>query len=315
MEQLKSTPEKDGDHLIVLLDRPDDISEIATDVPSGSLIVSTVELPSRVARQSIESVAIPSSPAALSELLRARETDVLLLSERRLLTRDCLTALRAGLTADSECATVSVDEKSTRREAALPPPGVVNPRPGAVLARRDHLMLALDEAEYTAGGEAPPSHPTAEDGLIGHVLTVLARPGFLHRAVAPAAEAPPRPPVPRGAVAAPFAADVVLDGRSLDRPISGTQVQLFGLAGGLARSGARVAVMRPQELHPSVISAVARLAKDVEFVERSQVGRPAVFHRPFQTWSLHDVADCLSIGERLVLTHQDMILDRTPAYA
>ena len=62
------------------------------------------------------------------------------------------------------------------------------------------------------------------------------------------------------------------------------------------------------------VARVESLAAGVRFVERTGLGRPDVFHRPFQITSLHELADRLVIGERFVLTHQDMIWDRTRAY-
>ena len=89
---------------------------------------------------------------------------------------------------------------------------------------------------------------------------------------------------------------------------------MLELAEGLARAGADLTVMRPTELHPTVVPRVASLAAGVCFAERHRVGRPDILHRPFQVTSLHDLADRLEIGERFVLTHQDMIWDRTRAY-
>ena len=89
---------------------------------------------------------------------------------------------------------------------------------------------------------------------------------------------------------------------------------MLELAEGLARAGADLTVMRPTELHPTVVPRVASLAAGVRFAERHRVGRPDILHRPFQVTSLHDLADRLEIGERFVLTHQDMIWDRTRAY-
>ena len=41
---------------------------------------------------------------------------------------------------------------------------------------------------------------------------------------------------------------------------------------------------------------------------------PHVFHRPYQVLTENEIADVVTAGVRLVVTHQDMILDRTPAY-
>ncbi len=281
-------------------------------VPAGSLLVSAQSLswPRSVEIGELEWRTIPGTLRSLRELVRECDSDVLLVSRREPLTRTALGAMLAGLAADSSCATVSLDGAAEPSTPGLPPPATVAPRPGAVLVRRDHLIHALDEADVSGW----PGR-SVTDGFIAWVLATLARPGFVHRAVAAQAEAARRAAAPRVSLTGRPVPDVVLDGRCLGHPLSGTQVQLFGLAGGLARLGARVAVLCPDELHPSLTSEVARLAEDVPFIDRSRLDRPAIFHRPYQVWSLPELADCLLMGERLVLTHQDMILDRTPAYA
>ena len=89
---------------------------------------------------------------------------------------------------------------------------------------------------------------------------------------------------------------------------------MLELVGALARTGTDITVMRPHELHPTVVARVEQLTPEVPFVERCELGRPDVLHRPFQIVSLHDLADRLVIGDRLVLTHQDMIWNRSRAY-
>ncbi len=56
------------------------------------------------------------------------------------------------------------------------------------------------------------------------------------------------------------------------------------------------------------------LGDQIAFVERGRLGEPDIFHRPFQITSLHDLADRIDLGHRFVLTHQDMIWDRTRGY-
>ena len=153
-------------------------------------------------------------------------------------------------------------------------------------------------------------------GILADVLACLDRPGFVHRGVgSEGVTATVATPTPSRSSRIADTARIVLDGRCLAQPVSGTQVQMLGLLGGLARAGADVAVMAPKALHPTVSSEIDRLGDAVPFVESSRVGRPDIFHRPFQVRSLHELADCLSIGERLVLTQQDMIVDRTRVYA
>jgi glycosyltransferase involved in cell wall biosynthesis len=248
----------------------------------------------------------------LLDVLRANEGDVLLVSDARAFDARTLEILGQGLELDSACATVSLDDEAPSRAPGLPPPGALSPRRGVVLVRRAHLLLAVDEADLTRGLPAAPADHGG--GVVGELLALVDRPGFVHRAIgtrgsAPAAAAPSAPTPTRGG-----APRIAVDGRCLGHVRSGTQVQLLGLLGGLARAGADVSVLAPPEFHPTVQLEVARLAGAMPFVERSALGRPEVFHRPFQVGSVDVLADCLTVGERFVLTHQDMIFDRTRAY-
>jgi glycosyltransferase involved in cell wall biosynthesis len=252
------------------------------------------------------------------DLVRANDGAVLLVSDATWLTSAVVSGLQAALDSDSACTSVCVDEASRPVAPGLPPPAVDFPSPGVVLVRRSDLLLAVDEALLSGVGEASLAEPREGGAIVPGILSVLDRPGFVHRAFGiegdpsstrrSAGLQPPRtrPRTER--------ARVVIDGSCLANPRSGTQVQTLGLIGGLARAGADVAVMKPAALHRSVVADVQRLADDVAFVERRRLGRPDVFHRPFQIVSLHDLADRLTIAKRFVLTHQDMIWDRTRAY-
>jgi glycosyltransferase involved in cell wall biosynthesis len=269
-----------------------------------------------VSHQVAGSISMALGGHSLDELLdvvRAHEGDVLLVSDPRSLTEGLLARLGEGLELDSACATVSLDEDAPPTTPGLPPPGVLGPRPGVVLVRRVHLVLAADESGLTGGLAASPADHAA--GVVGEVLALVDRPGFVHRAIGVSTSASPTVP----AVTAPTRRGgeprrIAVDGRCLAHPRSGTQVQLLGLLGGLARAGADVSVLVPPELHPTVRPEVAPLAAAMPFVDRASLGRPDVFHRPFQVGSLDVLADCLTVGERFVLTHQDMIFDRTRAY-
>jgi glycosyltransferase involved in cell wall biosynthesis len=249
----------------------------------------------------------------LLEVVRTNEGDVLLVSDARPLADGAVARLMGALELDSACATVSVDEDAAPASPGLPPPGALGPRRGVLLVRRAHLVLAADEADLTRGFAAAPTDHGG--GVVGELLALVDRPGFVHRAVgAPTAVPPVDPTTQVPATRRGKPPRIAVDGRCLAYARSGTQVQLLGLLGGLARAGADVSVLAPPELHPTVQPEVARLADAMPFVERSALGRPEVFHRPFQVGSVDVLADCLTVGERFVLTHQDMILDRTRAY-
>jgi glycosyltransferase involved in cell wall biosynthesis len=303
--------------LVVLVERACDLELLRNVVPAGSFMVagSTDEVETTPGRRTEAEVA----PAARTvedvlDILRQHKGDLLVVADPTPLTPAGLDALRTALSADSACATVSLDDNMRSSPPGVPAPGLLTPRPGVVLVGRDHARLALEEAPLVGSGERSPTSGDGSAGVVTKVLAILDRPGFVHRGVGveprAATVTPPRAAASR---ASPMPR-VVLDGRCLAQPLSGTQVQVLGLVGGLLRAGANVALLRPSELHPTVLPEVERLGDDVPFVELDGVGRPDVFHRAFQVRSLHELADCLSIGERLVLTHQDMIVDRTRAY-
>ena len=147
------------------------------------------------------------------------------------------------------------------------------------------------------------------------LVACLVRPGFVHRLCGGVEQAEAHEPRPALGHSRRRVGDVVVDARCLGHPLSGTQVNVLGLLGGIVRAGANVSVLVPRDVHPTVAPKLVALREAMPFIERVGPGRPTVFHRPFQIASLKVLAECLSMGERLVLTHLDMILDRTPGYA
>jgi glycosyltransferase involved in cell wall biosynthesis len=253
--------------------------------------------------------------ANVREAVAERPRDLLLLSGDAVPSESLLVGLRRALDADASCATVSIDPDAPSPSPGVPPRAVGRPRPGAVLVRRDHLLLALDEDPLGAARADGSPEPARGDELVEDVLARLERPGFVHRAFAAAgAEETPRRASTEGRARGRGAAGVVFDGRSFAYTLSGTQVQTIGLLGGLVRAGADVTVALTAELHPTVRAELGELVDALRFVEHSRVGRVALVHKPHQFWSLHDLAESLAMGERVVLTQLDMILERTPAY-
>jgi glycosyltransferase involved in cell wall biosynthesis len=109
---------------------------------------------------------------------------------------------------------------------------------------------------------------------------------------------------------------VTIDGRSLNAGGAGTQVHTVELVGALANQ-ARVRVVLPVDPSPWALEALERVPS-VELRSYDDVLRdPAptdVVHRPFQLFDLHDVALLRQLGRRLIVTHQDQLLYRNPAY-
>ncbi len=113
---------------------------------------------------------------------------------------------------------------------------------------------------------------------------------------------------------------LVIDGRILAGPMTGTQLHVLELIAAVARSGeAGIKVIVPTEM-----SGYARIAleplSEVELVQvppgvrRLALGRADVLHRPFQVSSVGDLSLLSHLAERLVVTHQDMIGYRNPSY-
>ena len=299
--------------LTVVLDGVDEADFVSRILPAGSSLIG-------LAPDGLRPAGGEDSPrwavtlAGVSDVARSEPHDVLIVSDTALLTQPVLEELQSTLADDSACATASAERRTFAAAPGVPAPTVEFPRRGVVLVHRDHLLLALDEAALLAADDVGLLEVSRGEGLVDAVLATLVRPGFVHRACGRRIAAPPAVQAPVVGRRRERGASIVLDGRCLHHPMSGTQVQLLGLLGGLVRAGANVAVLAPTEVHPTVAPSLEPFEDTIPFVERSGVGWPDVFHRPFQIGSLEGLADCLSVGKRLVVTHLDLILDRTVAY-
>ena len=234
--------------------------------------------------------------------------DLLIVSRPERVAPALLDDLRRALVVDSACTSVSADGGALPESPGVPAPAIERPRPGVVLLRGEDVALAADESRWVAGIDDVPTGA----GVAQRLLELVDRPGFVHRALGER-----RPPAALRPSAARPASDrppAVLDGSCLAHPFGGTQAHAVGLIRGLASVEASFAVIEPPSIHPTVAAELERVPAVVPFVSRRDVGRASVFHRPFQLWSLHELADRLSLGERFVLTHQDMMWNRNPSY-
>ena len=110
---------------------------------------------------------------------------------------------------------------------------------------------------------------------------------------------------------------VTVDLRCCASPLSGTHVHALNLAASLARlDELRLSVLVPPLVHHSAQPHLDALPPHVtrHTEGREIVPSPHVFHRPYQLLTENEITDVFTSGGRLVVTHQDMILDRTPAY-
>jgi glycosyltransferase involved in cell wall biosynthesis len=110
---------------------------------------------------------------------------------------------------------------------------------------------------------------------------------------------------------------VTVDARNIAGAMNGSVVHVVELLGALAeRDDVRVRALLPAQVGADAaralrrIPALERLA--AEAAEDDGVARTHVAHRPWQVESVADMALLDRLGERTVLTHQDLIGYRTP---
>jgi len=111
---------------------------------------------------------------------------------------------------------------------------------------------------------------------------------------------------------------VTLDARALGPALGGTQVYTVELALALARLGG---ISLRAVVAPDLPSATAQALTDasIELVPYAAaahdgLARSHVVHRPQQVFSADDVNLLRLLGERVVISHQDLIAYRNPAY-
>ena len=111
---------------------------------------------------------------------------------------------------------------------------------------------------------------------------------------------------------------VSIDGRCLTPIVTGTQVHTLEVIAALSREGGvRLRVAVPDDLGDYARAVLAQLP-DVELLPAHDVSdgveRSDVVHRPFQVSSHEDLGFLDRLGERIVVTHQDLISFRNPGY-
>lgn len=121
----------------------------------------------------------------------------------------------------------------------------------------------------------------------------------------------------RGAARALRGVSVTIDARCLGEPLTGTQVHVLELIAALVRQGQiRLRVLLPDRMHRDANTALAAVDGFERLVLKQVLGAPRtdVAHRPYQVFSLDDVALLHRLGERVVVTHQDLIAYANAGY-
>jgi GT2 family glycosyltransferase/glycosyltransferase involved in cell wall biosynthesis len=111
---------------------------------------------------------------------------------------------------------------------------------------------------------------------------------------------------------------VTIDGRCLTPILTGTQLHTLEVIAALSHEGgAQLRVVVPPDLGDYARDTLGRLPA-VTLLPASEIGaateRTDVVHRPFQVSSHEDLSLLDALGERIVITHQDLISFHNPGY-
>jgi glycosyltransferase involved in cell wall biosynthesis len=110
---------------------------------------------------------------------------------------------------------------------------------------------------------------------------------------------------------------VTIDARALGAGTGGTQTYVGGLAVALARSGRASVRAVVRDAAPAEMTGELRSA-GIEVVAETRAGdhlpRTDIAHRPQQAFVPEDLRLLRRLGERVVITHHDLISYRTPSY-
>jgi GT2 family glycosyltransferase len=128
-------------------------------------------------------------------------------------------------------------------------------------------------------------------------------------------------PLPRALLVAGRAVGdltVTIDARCLGETVTGTQVHVVELVRALSRTGrVRLRALVVPRIGDAFRTALERL-DGLELLVTSDVGehtaRTTIVHRPYQVFDRHDLDLIGKLGERFVITHQDLISYRNPGY-
>jgi GT2 family glycosyltransferase/glycosyltransferase involved in cell wall biosynthesis len=135
-------------------------------------------------------------------------------------------------------------------------------------------------------------------------------------------EADVRSPLARALSAARRAlrgTSVVIDARILGETITGTQLQVLEVIAALARSGElQITAIVPGRLGDYARQTLSALP-DVRVLDAATAASQRLpvadlVHRPYQVAGAEDVALLAGLGERLVITNQDLIAYHNPSY-
>lgn len=221
-------------------------------------------------------------------------------------------------------ATTDDAARAVREHAARLRPRIERPASACVYVRRAALELAgpLDDGFAARCSSHGLLHVAADEVIVvpAAEMPVTSPPPAEppeHRDVRLAAQRP----LDRALARARRAIDglsVTIDGRAITEVMAGTQVHALELIAALHRTAAvRIRVVLP----PDVGAHAREVLESLDGVEQlaaseitSGVRRSTIVHRPYQVSEPSDLLALRLLGERLVVTHQDLLNFHNPGY-
>ncbi|RKQ92875.1 glycosyltransferase involved in cell wall biosynthesis [Solirubrobacter pauli] len=253
----------------------------------------------------------PGGVPVVATIAHAGAADVVVLEPSATIADGAVEALAAARGDDGTVATVSAVTAAGEARLLDAPlrPRVLAPIAGCVLVTRAALDLC-----------GPYDDGFAERASAAGLLHVLADDVIVQAAEPPAPKDEPEPAARarwRARQRASGPLTVTFDGRILRDSIAGTQVHTLELLAALHRTQA----LRLRVLLAESVTDTARAVLDtldgLEYVNQAdvlEVPESAVVHRPYQISSAPDLLTLRHVGERLVVTHQDLIGYHNPTY-
>ncbi len=187
-----------------------------------------------------------------------------------------------------------------------------------VLRGMSHVA-ADDVLVWHLGGASFARHPEIEDIRLRHEAIIRARYPYYQQATAAAAKSD-------GALAralgiasrALVGISITIDGACLGGAFTGTQMVVLEVIRVLSRQGVgRLRVAVPKNLGREARRSLAQV-DGVELLRwdkvRPEMERTDIVHRPYQLSAQSELAKLRWLGERVVITHLDMIAFRNPHY-
>ena len=271
--------------------------------------------------------------AALRALhLRAPHADLALVCEGVLVGPGWLDGLRVAALADSIAMTASPlsapsdDPRDVEELAGVVRDASAGVRPSIARARRDCCYLRARALELVG----PPAAGSADEDAIAELSARISAYGLVHvladsvcvRAGADEQLLEGDSVALRRAVAVEETAlrplSVTVDARALSLAGTGTRTYILDLIAALAREpSVRLRVVLPHDTDPDVLALLeADGAIELVLYEQAVAGVPLsdVVHRPQQVFGTGDLALLRLLGERIVITHHDLIAFRAGDY-